>query len=199
VTIYGLVDPDTDEVRYVGATTKPLMRRLYGHMSESRESPHLAKSRWIASLDRRRPEVIELEKVERDWRDRERYWMAQFPNLTNEAAGGAGCPPVPKTPEHVAKVRAALTGRAGRPCTDEQRAKISDAMRGRRKSPQTVENMRRARQGEGAAMAKLMNDQVLYIRQQVADGRTRTDLAEEMGVSYATVSDIVARRRWTHI
>lgn len=198
-SIYGLVDPDSGQIMYVGATVRGLSHRLKGHMSESRRYPDLPKSRWIRSLGGRRPEIVLLEIAEGDWRESERRWIERIPNLLNAVGGGAGCPPTPKSHEHVAKVQAALLGRVGKPCSPEQRAKISAALKGKAKSPETVERMRQARQGSGAAQARLDEEQVLRIREQFAAGASRKELAVETGMSRAAISDIVARRRWKHI
>ena len=45
-TLYTLVDPRTETVRYVGQTTKPLAVRLAGHMNNP--APKVAP--WIAEL-----------------------------------------------------------------------------------------------------------------------------------------------------
>lgn len=198
-SIYGLVDPDSDRIMYVGATTRSLSRRLYGHMSESRRKPDLPKSKWIKSLGERRPGIVLLEVAGVNWRESEQRWIERLPGLLNAARGGAGCPPTPKSPEHVAKVQAALQGRQGQPCSAEQRAKISAALKGKKKSPETVERMRLARQGSGAALARLDEEQVLKIREEFAAGATRQELALRTGMSRAAIADIVARRRWKHI
>ncbi|GCD40381.1 hypothetical protein GKJPGBOP_08238 [Streptomyces paromomycinus] len=57
-TIYGLVDPRTDEVKYVGKTTKPITARLADHLA----APAPAVRVWIEELaiDGRRPEIVPL-------------------------------------------------------------------------------------------------------------------------------------------
>lgn len=98
VYIYGLKDPRTGEIRYVGKSVHP--RERYKQHVKGGES-NLHKGRWIADLRRAglKPEMIILEETtEAEWEARERHWIKQgldsgWP-LTNIAAGGA-CYPAP--------------------------------------------------------------------------------------------------------
>lgn len=42
-TIYTIIDPSTEEVRYVGRTSIPLNERLNKHLSKARHGNHLCK------------------------------------------------------------------------------------------------------------------------------------------------------------
>lgn len=53
--------------------------------------------------------------------------------------------------------------------------------------------------GEAHGRSKLTETQVLSIRERVASGQTMTDTAAHFGISIATVSLIVNRKKWTHI
>lgn len=53
--------------------------------------------------------------------------------------------------------------------------------------------------GERHGMARLVADQVLAIRERRSNGERPTDLAEEFGVTIATISDISHRRSWAHV
>ena len=58
VTIYGLQDPITGELRYIGRTARTVAKRLYEHIKDSKKLiTH--KDKWIQSLLRsgRRPEL----------------------------------------------------------------------------------------------------------------------------------------------
>jgi hypothetical protein len=72
-TIYALVDPRTDEVRYIGQTTKPIEARLAGHLA----APAPLVRLWIEALavEGRRPSITairvgvpsaELDQAEKD-------------------------------------------------------------------------------------------------------------------------------------
>lgn len=56
-----------------------------------------------------------------------------------------------------------------------------------------------ARRGEAVPMAKLTDEQVREIRRRYAAGETQTALGKEFGTAQNNVSDIVLRKRWTHI
>lgn len=57
-TIYGLVDPRTDDVKYVGQTTKPIDVRLAGHLA----APAPLVRAWIEALavEGRSPEIVPI-------------------------------------------------------------------------------------------------------------------------------------------
>ena len=50
--------------------------------------------------------------------------------------------------------------------------------------------------GSRHGMAKLTEDSVRAIRRRFAEGETRKQIAESLGVSRGAVADVVARRRW---
>lgn len=93
IKIYGLYDPrDPERIRYVGKTRMTTRKRLQGHIDESR----LGKSKtykvfWIRKLlkENIRPLIKVLELCdEKDWQEREKYWIAKLNNLTNSTEGG---------------------------------------------------------------------------------------------------------------
>lgn len=149
--IYGLFDPCTRELRYVGKTVKPVRMRTYAHISRARHGEKTHRSAWIRKLlsGGLVPEfdVIEIVLPGCDWEGAESFWIAYYraigANLTNQTAGGEGTvgysPTTetriklgnstrgkPKTAEHRAKIARAHTGMKR---SDEVRAKISAARR----------------------------------------------------------------------
>jgi hypothetical protein len=96
VGIYILIDPLTNDVKYVGKTIN-IAKRLNRHISESKKTTKSHKKAWIKSLLKRGLEpIIEVidEVLEEDWKFWESYWIEQFKcwgfNLTNDTSGGDG-------------------------------------------------------------------------------------------------------------
>jgi len=95
--IYGLVDPETGEMRYVGKSNNPKVRYQY-HLADKNTNPH--KTAWISGLSKRglKPNLVILEETTREkWEERERYWIKRYRDegapLVNILEGGA-CFPV---------------------------------------------------------------------------------------------------------
>jgi hypothetical protein len=97
ITIYALVCPRTEQIKYIGKTSD-LGSRLSGHISEAIRSRKSHKQRWISKLlgDGLKPRIVSLEEVPEGvrWQDRERWWIAWAVALglplTNQTAGGEG-------------------------------------------------------------------------------------------------------------
>ena len=105
VLIYGLTDPASGCIRYVGKTSCPLKKRYKEHIGRSKEMK-THKQRWIQTVlrDGKTPGVVVLEECTEDnWSEREVFWIASFPKeqLTNTSAGGRG---MMHTPETLAKI-----------------------------------------------------------------------------------------------
>ena len=92
VKIYKLIDPNTNEVRYVGKTITKLYDRMKVHVRQSRvASKHTHKEAWIKGLlNKGLKPIIELieEVCIESWAEREMYWIGFYPNLTNLSIGG---------------------------------------------------------------------------------------------------------------
>lgn len=135
--IYILIDPLSQEIRYVGWTVRPLEKRLAAHLREANQAKH-HRACWIASLARsgQRPVIREIMRVPQDqWADAERYWIAYFREqgcpLVNGTDGGEGTLGQRHTPETRAKMSAAKKGRPssrkGIAMSDAQKKKLSEA------------------------------------------------------------------------
>jgi len=147
--IYGLVDPRTLLVRYVGLSStgekRPQAHRRYALHENTR------KANWIRALLALglTYEIAVLEEVasKEALADTERFWIAYgracgWP-LTNLTDGGDGA--LNPAPETRAKRSASLKGRYMSP---EHRARIGAAHRGREKSPQERLNIAAALRGK---------------------------------------------------
>ncbi len=96
VIIYVLIEPITNEIKYVGKTKQPLPKRLTAHLTECRHS-NTKKNTWLKSLKKRglKPKIEELDIVlESEWEFWEKYWISQFKTwgfeLKNANEGGKG-------------------------------------------------------------------------------------------------------------
>ena len=122
MTIYVLIDPRTEEIRYVGRTSKKPEERLFGHIYRSNRGCH--KDRWIRQLRRAGlvPRMVVIQRVPLlCWREAERYWIGHFNSigcpLTNSAEGGEGTPGCITSEKTRARMRAAWVIRRTRPTT----------------------------------------------------------------------------------
>jgi len=63
-TIYALCEPDSEIIRYIGQTRRPLEERILEHLKSNR-SKHLHKCRWILKILRagKIPNVIILDEI----------------------------------------------------------------------------------------------------------------------------------------
>lgn len=175
--IYALVDPPTQQVRYVGATNRPDKRR---HEHRSQANRHNSrKDRWIRSLDGPPIQQI-LEWVEPDeWEDAERYWIRHFrgvlgPQLLNEARGGRGG------------------------WSDAARAQAMKKNLGRPK-PLGSGGTPPIRRGSKSNLARLDEAAVLSIRRLNAEGLTSRQLAAQFNVTPQNIWCVVSRKSWAHV
>ena len=94
--IYVLIDPRTNQVRYVGKANN-ISERYKAHLNRARKH-QIHKKNWIASLKREglKPiiEIIDVVPIN-DWILWETYWISQFKawgfELINYTNGGDGC------------------------------------------------------------------------------------------------------------
>jgi hypothetical protein len=130
--IYGLVDPRTDEVRYVGRAVEDPWYRYTRHLKDETDT---YKGRWVRSLRNEglKPKLVIIEAgvPESKINECECWWIASGKSwgwaLTNGTRGGDGL--VSPTDEVRARMSAAWVTRP--PMSDETRAKLSAAGRGR--------------------------------------------------------------------
>ncbi len=136
--IYALIDPNTQQIRYVGKSDNP-RRRMQDHMDDKRKT-HRAS--WLKSLRDKgqKPILMILEEVLFDiWQERERYWIAYYReqgiDLTNMADGGEG--------GYLGKEihDRGNAKKTGRKHTEEHKRKISEGCKGHRVSEATVSRM----------------------------------------------------------
>ncbi len=98
IYIYGLYDPFTHQLRYIGKTKMSLARRLWHHIKEAKTSKkNTHKLNWIRNiLDKEgKPIVFVLRETSKEsWRKDESECISEAlksgANLTNLTAGGDG-------------------------------------------------------------------------------------------------------------
>lgn len=147
--IYGLSDPSTGQLRYVGKTGRSLALRLQKHLNPSHLEGCTHKNSWIKSVLSlgQKPIIhsIQVLDTSEDLNNAEIYWIKFFRDqgcrLTNGTDGGDGSQ-VGRTFsfETREKIAAAMRGRRS-PHSAATKAKISASTKGRKKSPETVANM----------------------------------------------------------
>lgn len=92
--IYGLYCPFTDQLRYIGATSMSLKRRLLYHGYRARKQ-NSKRDIWLRSLMPLKPIIQPIEVCdESNWEEKERYWISKFRDegfdLVNNSGGGKG-------------------------------------------------------------------------------------------------------------
>lgn len=94
--IYGLVDPNTKDIRYIGKADRP-EERLQEHLTPYFLSKKWHKNFWLLSLLKKnqKPKLIIIEKVSQEtWKEREIFWIRFYTKLgaqlTNSTNGGEG-------------------------------------------------------------------------------------------------------------
>lgn len=95
--IYGLCNPKTNELKYIGFTAKSLAKRLSEHLTPTKLIKNNHKNNWIKYLlnNNLKPEIFILQETnEQEWQFDEQWNIAYFKSigckLTNGTAGGEG-------------------------------------------------------------------------------------------------------------
>lgn len=198
VYIYGLTDPETDEVRYIGKSIRPF-ERFQNHMHEPPSNCH--RSHWIQSLKKRglEPGMVIFEEIigAWPWQESERYWIARGRRLgwrlTNNTSGGDGVKDL--HPEAVAKRNSTWKGRKHSPETTE---KLRNYRLGVPHSDETKAKMSAAHKGRkitwtdklSLALRHLSAADCTAIRAALANGGKVKDLAAKYGVHRTTLSKV---------
>lgn len=200
VHIYGLYDPITGNLRYIGKSIRP-EQRLQNHMNEI---SHCHRSHWLQSLKARglKPDMEILETVSGcwPWQESERFWIRRMKelgcDLVNNTSGGDGVPGLSgegkermlatwkgrkHTPETIAKLVAARALRP--PFSIETRAKMSRSQTGRKFTAPWLDKI-------AIANRKVNEFDLEMIKFRLAGGERVRELAEEYGVHRTTISKI---------
>lgn len=159
--IYGLEDPRTGQIRYVGRSSSGLERPKHHTVPAAlAKEPNRHKASWLRGLvaEGKKPTIRVLEAFESgdDLTSAERFWIAQAKGLawplTNLTDGGEGLLGRKHSAETKAKIGAGNKGKIisqaardamrakslGRKHTPEARDKMSAQRAGRRLSPEHI-------------------------------------------------------------
>lgn len=144
-TIYVLIDPRDNEIRYVGKTNQKLRSRLLKHLRDKNRGH---RHNWIAKLQRfgLQPRIEKLQEVPCGCSaSAEIYWIAYFRslgcNLVNDTDGGEGMCGYKHTPEQIERIRQNTIRQFQDP---EQRLNVSRVHKGKEISQSHREVVSRA-------------------------------------------------------
>lgn len=177
-SIYVLIDPLTNEVRYIGKTTMLLERRLHGHMTHLRGNT--PKVNWIKKLKQsyQMPEIQVVQSF-KDISDDELnqceiYWIKFYResgcDLTNSTKGGEGLHGVKLSEE--ARLRMSKSHK-GKKLSEQHRKNISLRMHnnanalGKKFSEETRMRMSKSRRGKKLSKEHCMKIKESWIKRKL--------------------------------
>jgi hypothetical protein len=173
MTVYGLVDPRTDEVFYVGITSRGAKTRLASHLSEARSHKGKRaskKTNKILSIISKGYAVhcIILEENSHmsydELKEKEKKWIKHYlsinPNITNLTMGGDGALGYKHLPEARRKMSKKRKGIKPKPISQEGRKKISESNSTRVLSSETKKKLSNSLSGKSKSLdtKKRMSD-----------------------------------------
>ena len=186
VSIYSLLDPRDNAIRYVGATSTSLSRRLNRHIDAARnrarrKSKNKAPeelSRWILSLlsENLRPIALPLEVLPKEAAPQaEVRWIAEKRrlgcSLLNITIGGPGHNGAPRDDATKRKLRDANIGRTH---SDLAKAKMSLARSGVPKSAAHREAIAAANKGKGPRLTPEQRAEIAAASSAYHKGRAKS-------------------------
>ncbi len=115
--IYALLDPESDDVKYIGKTVRYLSQRYALHIwlaNKSKDKSKDKKTQWMKSMlnCKKRPKIKIIEKVSLEQGDeREQFWIKHYKEmgavLVNSTNGGRGIAGFRHTEEAKIRIREA--------------------------------------------------------------------------------------------
>ncbi len=207
VFIYGLSDPISRDVRYIGKSIDP-KKRFQAHLSIGQLNRYRSiKNSWIKSLLAKgfSPDLVILDCVEgRDANEAEMEYINFFrerAKLTNGTDGGDGGAVI--DPEARARIRAAHLGSKASEATKKQ---MSESAKRRCEDPKERARLAKisngkppVRVGEDNNKSKLTESDVREIRRLVDDGVARSRVATKYGITPQNLYYIIQHKTWKHV
>jgi len=197
IYIYGLTDPVTGEIRYIGKSIRPI-ERLANHCNEVSKCH---RSNWIQGLRKQglKPGMVILERINGDWpwQESEKYWISYGRkngwDLVNNTNGGDGVSGL--SGESKERMSKTWIGRKHRP---DSIIKIIAAVSGRKHSNETKIKMSESHKGRNITWGdklsesnrKLNNDDVNNINLLIKSNIKVKDIASIYNVHRTTISKI---------
>lgn len=146
--IYGLIDPTTEEVRYIGKSSSGLVRaRAHLKPSQLNSNSNRHKNNWLSAAKKSgKIEILIFEQLDLEVQlnEAEKKWIAYARSvgwrLTNIKEGGIGGPLSIETRQRISERL------KGHPVSEKTRKAVSDSNRGRQSYVRTEEHRERSRQ-----------------------------------------------------
>lgn len=206
--IYGLIDPNTDELRYIGQSSIGIRRAqkhcwAYYLKPEAKNGQHSHKQRWILKLfsELKKPNIIILETLnsKEDLNESEIFWISYYKGLgsrlTNTALGGKlSIPPAPrpkgyKHSEETCELISKTLKANSRPRTEEQKQYLRTLRLGKKCGPcpeDRKEKIRIANTGHIPSESQKKN-------QSKAKDSVKIKIKDQYGNVYDSICDAVRK------
>lgn len=196
--IYGLIDPRTNELKYIGKSTSGLERPKAHNKANLLRKYKSKKNSWILSLKSTglKPiiEVIEEFDSESPLNDAERFWIASIKatgaDLLNMTDGGDGLShgfvmsAETKQKMSIAQKKRGTNGLIGYKQTESHKRAISAKLIGRPKAPFTAEHRRNNALAQGGKPFKDSKGNLYY---------TIPEAVKATGFHYSTIARSLKR------
>jgi hypothetical protein len=194
--IYALSHPLTNEVKYIGLTTKTLEERLKGHLKCNK---NVLRNLWIKSLlnEGLVPKITLIEEVINDiGLETEMFWISIFKSwgfkLCNLTEGGNT-----STTKHVIRTKEW--------CENISTGKLLSNFRYSEESKQQMSKSAKKRgvnsKGEQLSKLGMTDEKVKNIKEKIKNRGKKTliKLSEELSLPYTFLLDLNNNRIWKHI
>ena len=201
--IYGLTDPTTEELRYVGLTTRG-MKRINEHIKYQTPDSKSHYTNWMKSLQKKglKPGwfVIEEHSDLCSLAEAEDFWIQYFTSvgssLVNGQSGGYIGIPNEATRKKMSEAQ------KGRKVSKETRLKSSVARKGKKLKPHSAETKAKMSKIAKARPPTIKYDVTTALESQILEEympykNGYEKLAKKYGLGYSVVKNIVSRKgRW---
>lgn len=210
IGIYGIKNTVNDKI-YIGKTGMNFGDRWDSHKSLLRNGKHdnrYLQNAWnkygADSFEFIIVEECSIEELD----DKEKYWIKYYKeqNLSyNILDGGDGFNNLGTHLSEETKRKIGEKNRInnlGKKHSEETKRKMSEAHKGYKPTPEAIAKTAAASKKAMQAnppLAKLTPDDVHQVRRLNNEGVKSKDIAQQFGVSYQCIRDIILGKRWSHV